>query len=191
MVHRPALGQRSKGPINRLENMKTKAKTAKPATAIAAAVSEAASVVEQSAPPVQPVPAPLSRKEKRDAWRTAQAEVRAMLAPVLDTPAANDATGTRKSGEAMIAAEAHALLSLAIPAGKADVRDWPLKGGGTAFQVSGPIAPIEGAATERERALAAAVNSMLAPFAGFRLRVVRYTGKRGVSYSASLALAGR
>jgi hypothetical protein len=137
----------------------------------------------------------LSRTAKRDEWRKTQAEARALLAPLLasDTSAAHegDEYGLRKRGERQISPEAHALLALAIPAAKAEVRGWDLKGGATAFQVSGPIAPIEGAATPRERALALALNQCLAPFNGFRLRVVRYTGKRGVSYSASIAIAGR
>jgi hypothetical protein len=97
----------------------------------------------------------------------------------------------RKRGERQITPEAHALLALAIPAAKAEVRGWELKGGATAFQVAGPIAPIDGAETPRERALALALNQCLAPFVGFRLRVVRYSGKRGVSYAASVAIAGR
>jgi hypothetical protein len=152
-------------------------------------MGEAEAVIESAAP------APLSRTAKRDEWRKAQAEARALLAPLLASDAqamdAGDEYGFRKRGERQISPAAHALLALAIPAAKAEVRGWDLKGGGTAFQVAGPIAPIEGAASERERALASAVNAMLAPFAGFRLRVVRYSGKRGVSYSATLALAGR
>jgi hypothetical protein len=163
--------------------------------AAAPSLVEAAAVEAAAAAPVEAAAveaaAPLTRLQKRDAWRAAQNEARALLAPLAGCEAATDATGNRKSGEVMICPAAHALLSLTIPAMKAEVREWSLKGGGSAFQVAGPIAPIEGAASERERALASAVNAMLAPFAGFRLRVVRYTGKRGVSYSAMLALAGR
>lgn len=162
-----------------------KAAAAAKKAAAAPTIEAAAATIEAAAP------APMSRLQKRDAWRKAQEEARALLAPLAGCEAANDATGNRKSGEVMICPAAHALLSLAIPAMKAEVREWSLKGGGTAFQVAGPIAPIEGAASERERALASAVNAMLAPFHGFRLRVVRYSGKRGVSYSAMLALAGR
>ena len=167
------------------------AAAAKKAAAAAPTIEAAAATIEAAPAAPAPAPAPMSRLQKRDAWRKAQEEARALLAPLAGCEAATDATGNRKSGEVMIAPAAHALLSLAIPALKAEVREWSLKGGGTAFQVAGPIAPIEGAATERERALASAVNAMLTPFAGFRLRVVRYSGKRGVSYSAMLALAGR
>jgi hypothetical protein len=163
-------------------------KTAKKITT-AAPTLEAATATAAAA-----AAAPKSAKERKAEFQATAAAAAALVAAALpteaaDTEAALDWDGARKRGERQIAPEAHPLLLLAMTGTKE--RQWDLKGGAKAHQFKGVVAPITGAATEREKALAAGVNRALAPFLGFGLRVIRFTGKRGVGYFAVMTVAGR
>ena len=83
------------------------------------------------------------------------------------------------------------LLALAIDS--RILRRWELKGGTTATQTSGILAPIVGAKSAQEAAIASAINSFLRPLWGFGLRVIHFRNekKEQDTFFAVLTLAGR
>jgi hypothetical protein len=171
-----------------LKNTRYIMKTAKKTAAAAPSLKEATATAAAAAA------APKSAKERKAEFQATAAAAAALVTAAIPTEAAEieaalDWDGARKRGERQIAPEAHPLLLLAM--GGVKEKQWELKGGSTAHQFKGAVTPITGAVTEREKALAAGVNRALAPFVGFGLRVIRFTGKRGVSYFAVLTVAGR
>lgn len=132
----------------------------------------------QAAPPVEKP----SAKQRKQELQKAAAETRALL---------GDFSTARKKGGKSLSYKAAEMLVSALSG--VEVSTWPLKGGGEAIQSKGLVGPIAisalGDPSAKGRAIA--LNQALAPFVGYQLRVVAFSGKKGVSIAAFLALAGK